>query len=166
MHLAALVKCISTDLCILWLKLFYDLGTDLFIRSFKVIDNKSCLVTHWKNHFHRKIHLATWMSYLRVSMWSWVSWVLSSGSHQAEIKAWARTVISCKVWGSHTSSPVVGRIQFLVVIVLKGPVSCWMLTRDHFQVMGAAIRSLPCGPYIDSSQHGIYFFKTSRKISF
>lgn len=44
-HLAALVKCMCTDMCILSLKLLYDLGTDLFMKPCKVIDNKSRLVT-------------------------------------------------------------------------------------------------------------------------
>ena len=41
-------------MCILSLKLFYDLGTDLFIKPCKFIDNKSCLVTHGESNFHRK----------------------------------------------------------------------------------------------------------------
>ena len=45
-HLAALVKCMSTNMCILSLKLFYDLGTNLFTKPCKVIDNKSHLATH------------------------------------------------------------------------------------------------------------------------
>ena len=67
MHLAALVKCMSTDMCILSLKLFYDLGTDLFIKPCKVIDNKSRLVTHGESNFHRKN--LTQMYHLRVFRW-------------------------------------------------------------------------------------------------
>lgn len=74
----------------------------------------------------------------------WASWVLCSGS-QAEIKVWGRTVILCKALESHSSSPAVGRIQVPVVTVLKALLSCWLVTRDHFQLLEAAIRSLPGG---------------------
>lgn len=60
-----------------------------------------------------------------------VNWVLCSGSHQAEIKVFARDKILFEAWSLLPSSLDIGRIQFLAAVDQKVMSTCWLSARVY-----------------------------------
>lgn len=149
-YLAALMTCISTNWYILWLKLFYDLGSDLCIMPCKVIGNKSHWATPWISHFRwKKFSSANLLS--QVSLWQvLVGLVRSSAQCLAGLKSRWGLVILCKAWGSPPSAPVSGRIWGMKYKRSYFLASWWLGTTFSF----SRLPSDPChvAPSIDSSQ--------------
>lgn len=86
------------------------------------------------------------LSFHGLGVWAWLSWVSCSGSHQVAVR------VSSRLWsflelGILFQAHVVGsRIQFPVVVDLRSPFSCWLLTGDHSQVLEVTRSTLPRGP--------------------
>ena len=109
----------------------------------------------------------TWHTFLSHSFcgWGvqgWLSSILSLGSHEAAVRVLTKLILLWRLDRgkySSTSTLVVGRIHFVVVIGLRTPTSCWLW----------AVRSsrrwptVPC--HVGFPNMASYFIKLAGRIS-
>ena len=105
----------------------------------------------WVTNYHKLSGLKQQqIYYLMVSMHQKSGQSLAESSVRVSL-GWNQGVhkaaISSKAWSSLPSSLVVGRIQFLVIVRLKSPFSCWLLAGDYSQLLEATLGSLLHGPF-------------------
>lgn len=125
-------------------------------RSPRVLCNKSppplWLNTHWRSH-----------SFRRWEVWAQNSWVLCSGSPNAEtwVLAGPRSHLELRV--HFTLLQVVGRTQLLVVVGLN-PRSCWTSAGVALSSQGCS--RVPVAHSVGNLQHGCALYQAKRRVSF